>query len=188
MAAVTVFVDDAVQGRFPHLCAKTGVPADGMLTIHTPVRGQAGLGVWWLLVLAGLAGWLGLLIISLMHNSGGEMLTVQVPWSEAAQHDHDEGAKVRGKLWLVALALVGIGIVFGAAARGSGLGGEMAMVLGGAAAIVALIAIGSGLVANQRGVDVRLDASRRWVMLGNVHDDFARAVEVGRAGRHPAAP
>ena len=38
--AVTVFVDDAVCGRFPPVCAKTGRPGDGRLSLaHDVVTG-----------------------------------------------------------------------------------------------------------------------------------------------------
>ncbi|HEY3143316.1 MAG TPA: hypothetical protein VGJ86_19405 [Acidimicrobiales bacterium] len=33
MPEVTVFVDDAVQGRLPPMCAKTGGPPDGTLSL-----------------------------------------------------------------------------------------------------------------------------------------------------------
>jgi hypothetical protein len=37
MAAVTVFVDDAVIGRFPEVCAKTGEPSNGWMRVDARI-------------------------------------------------------------------------------------------------------------------------------------------------------
>jgi hypothetical protein len=81
-----------------------------------------------------------------------------------------------------------VGIACQALTGGNALGSEMATVIWGTAGIVALVALASGVAANQAAVAVRLDASRRWVTLGNVHNDFAHAVETSRSDHHPAAP
>jgi len=60
MSNVTVFVDDAVEGTLPAVCARDGVPTDSSLRRHDDVGDRAGLGVAWLLLLAGPIGWLGL--------------------------------------------------------------------------------------------------------------------------------
>jgi hypothetical protein len=187
MAAATVFVDDAVLGRFPNVCVKTGAPAEGLLTVHTPVGADTRLGVWWLLVLAGPPGWLALVVLSWGSNGNGETLTVQVPWTEAAQQDYDEARRQRRQRGLVALALVVGGVLVGVSSESSGTRLLTSlMVLAAFGFFVArMVAIWH---VDRTTVDVRIDASRRWVTLGGVHNDFAHAVEVARAGRQPAAP
>ncbi len=59
MARAMVFVDDAVLGRLPGVCAKTEVSTADHLVQTVPVDGGQGLGIAWLLVLAGPIGWLG---------------------------------------------------------------------------------------------------------------------------------
>ena len=54
MAAVSVFVDDAIRGDLPLVCAKTGAPADLLARIRKPVGG--GMGGLWLLALIGPMG------------------------------------------------------------------------------------------------------------------------------------
>jgi hypothetical protein len=186
MAAVTVFVDDAVLGRLPYLCVKTGAPAEGLLTLHTPVGAETRLGVMWLLVLAGPPGWLALVVLSWWSGGGGETLTVQVPWTEAAQHDHDRARRQRRNLWLSALAAVTATVVL--LGLDTGLGGQTAALLLLVAAGFAVAALVAGFQVERTMVHVTLDASRRWVTLGGVHNDFAHAVETARSGRHPAAP
>src|SRR5262245_36835692 len=52
MAWLTVFVDDAVCGRLPPVCAKTGRPSDGRLAVsHDDVRGASSVSTAWLLPL-----------------------------------------------------------------------------------------------------------------------------------------
>lgn len=188
MAAVTVFVDDAVLGRLPYLCVKTGAPAEGLLTVRTPVGTQAGLGVWWLLVLAGPLGWLGLFVIALMTGNGADTLTVQVPWTEAAQSQVDEAKRRRRHLWLACAGIAGLTLVVLGLGDGAGFTGQLAAVLLLAAAGVGIAAVVAGVVVARTNVDVRIDASRRWVTLDGVHPDFAHAVETSRSGRQPAAP
>lgn len=48
MAAVEVWVDDAVRGHFPGVCVKTGRPAVGLVRVVTD---QSPLGLAWLLLL-----------------------------------------------------------------------------------------------------------------------------------------
>lgn len=42
MAAVRVFVDDAILGRLPMVCARTGRPADVVISSTRPVGGGLG--------------------------------------------------------------------------------------------------------------------------------------------------
>ena len=188
MAAVTVFVDDAVLGRLPYLCVKTGAPADGLLTVHTPVGADTRLGILWLLALAGPLGWLALVVLAWSRDGGGETLTVQVPWTEAAQHEHDRARHRRRNLVMAAVALAVAAVVL-AALVGDTRPGTLGMVLVLAAAVACLVAAWAAWIQVERTrVHVTIDASRRWVTLGGVHGDFAHAVETARSGRQPAAP
>ena len=83
MATVTVFVDDAVLGRLPPVCVKHGTWTDDRLTFTQDVGGRTGLGVAWLLVLAGPLGWIGLFMIAATRQNT-ELLTVTLPYSESA--------------------------------------------------------------------------------------------------------
>jgi hypothetical protein len=186
MAAVTVFVDDAVLGRMPDVCVKTGAPAEGRLTIHTPVGAQTHLGVLWLLVLAGPLGWLALLVFAAMSNGGGETLTVQVPWTEAAQQELDRARRQRRTRWLAAFVV--LMATMAVLALESALGGQLAALLLLVTAGFAVAALVAGITVSRARIDVTIDASRRWVTLGGVHRDFAHAVESSRSGRHLAAP
>ena len=84
MAQVTVFVDDAVQGTLPAVCAKDGVPTADRLTVQTTVGDGARLGVLWLLVFAGPIGWIVLLFLSTSRSGRAERLRVELPVSSAA--------------------------------------------------------------------------------------------------------
>jgi hypothetical protein len=188
MAAVTVFVDDAVLGRLPYVCAKTGAPAEGMLTVRTPVRGATGLGVLWLLALAGPLGWLALAVLAWSRDGGGETLTVQVPWTETAQDQHDQALRRRRGLVLSAIALTIGGLVIGGLAGYSPAGTLVQLLLIGAAIVCLAAAWPAWVEVERTRVHVMIDASRRWVTLGNVHIDFAHEVETSRSDHQPAAP
>jgi hypothetical protein len=84
MGTALVFVDDAVRGTLPAVCVKDGVPTADQLVMREQLGDRAGLGVLWLLLLAGPLGWLGLLIVATSRSGRGEVLTVQVPMSEPA--------------------------------------------------------------------------------------------------------
>ena len=59
MAAVTVFVDDAIRGDLPLVCAKTGEPTDLMIRMRQPVGGGLPAAAWLLLLL----GPMGIIIL-----------------------------------------------------------------------------------------------------------------------------
>ena len=82
MASAMVFVDDAVLGHLPPVCAKTGEATTDHLILTVPVGGSEGLGIAWLLLLAGPLGWLGLVVLQLTRRS--ETLTVRLPFCDAA--------------------------------------------------------------------------------------------------------
>jgi hypothetical protein len=165
MARVEVFVDDAVRGPLPRLCAKTGLPSDGKLRIE---QTTGGLGLGGLLIFLGPVGWIALVLLAAFSSRSG-VLTVRLPYSDAAV-DHEwrlRRIRFRG----AALALLGFG--FALAIRSAP-----------ATAVLSVVAAGCllvSLVAHVRlmtvRVGVRLDASRRWVTLTRVHPDFVRAVE-----------
>lgn len=174
MAEVLVFVDDAVRGTLPPVCVKDGVPTGDSLVINRDFGGSTGLGIAWLLLLAGPLGWLGLLVIATLRSSRSDVLTVQVPLSEAAYERvlAARGLRRRG----VGLGVLG-GLVMILMLRGLGSPGTLAVF--GVGAVVTLMAMGMLLIAEHRlgaeRVGVELDASRRWVTLSRVHPEFARA-------------
>ena len=73
MASVSVFVDDAVRGRLPHVCVETGQPADGKLVLS---RSRGGVGPGVLLILLGPIGWIALFVIACLARR--ETLTVSL--------------------------------------------------------------------------------------------------------------
>jgi hypothetical protein len=171
MARALVFVDDAVRGRLPGVCAKTGVTTADHLVQTVPVGGNEGLGIAWLLILAGPIGWFALFVYALARRV--ETLTVRLPYSDAAYHEL-AGARRRRRdaAWAGALFLLGALLVFAPA------------LLDARAAAAALAVIGAGLLVvaiagtwriRQAGVGVELDGSRRWVTLTRVSDAFAAA-------------
>lgn len=160
MASVEVFVDDAVRGDLPYLCAKTGRPADGVQRMSVPVR---TLGAAWLLVFVGPIGWI---VLAVLATRGGDRLTVRLPWSHAAADAERSAARIRTMSLLVAAAALIADV---------GLGPDV--VLG----VVFLLAIAAAaawhLAVQFRRIGIDLDASGRWVILRGVAPEFADAVE-----------
>ncbi len=72
-----VFVDDAVQGDLPEVCVIDGVATSDHLRLSQEVGARAGLGVAWLLLLAGPLGWVGLLVLSIARSGRGEVLIIR---------------------------------------------------------------------------------------------------------------
>jgi len=169
VADVTVFVDDAVLGRLPSVCAKHGEWTEDRLTVTQQVGG--GLGAAWLLLLLGPIGWIALFVVAAM--APAETITVTLPFCDAAYgrlhraiRDRRVAVALAVVAGLVALVVVGRGGGFGEAA----LAPAALSVLAVAAAVVASIGIRAARV------HLRIDASRRWVTLSGVHPDFAAAV------------
>ena len=79
MTSVQVFVDDAVRGDFPPVCAKTGTAAQGKFRID---QHRGGLGPAWLLVLLGPIGWI--VLVLMLFTTRRVTLTIRLPYSEAA--------------------------------------------------------------------------------------------------------
>jgi hypothetical protein len=184
MATATVFVDDAVLGALPPVCAKTGRVTEDRLveTVHVKSGVPA---MAWLLLLLGPLGLVALFIYACA--SRDETLTVRLPFSDRAYGELSHARQRQRALGWSALAA---------------LGGALCVLIPGGftahAAAAALAVLGVLLLASwcaesvharRTGVGVELDASRRWVTLTRVHDDFARAVQdgLGRAPRRPAS-
>ena len=171
MASVTVFVDEAVRGDLPPVCAKTGVETPDHL-VATVAVGGSGLGAAWLLIFLGPVGWLALFVYGLVRTD--ETLTVRLPYSDAAYAELASSTRTKRTLgWFVFAAgisavVVLIGHSFSARAASA--------VLALAAAGLAVAWFVELLQVRRASVGVALDASRRWVTVSRVCDDFARAV------------
>lgn len=171
-----MFVDDAVRGTLPGVCAKDGVPTTSGLTVHDELGDRAGLGVAWLLLLAGPPGWLGLLIISASRGGRREVLTVQIPLSDEA-YQRLRSAR-RGQSIALAVAVLAAPVaLFTLLAFTTPLVKAVALM----ALVVTVIAV-VALIANERRlrdarICVGLDASRRWVTLVGVHPAFVAACQ-----------
>jgi hypothetical protein len=171
MASVEVFVDDAVRGTLPNVCVKTGEIADGPFRIEQGMGG--GLGAAWLLVLLGPIGWILLVVVAA--SSRRSVLTVRLPYSEAAVDRELRLSRQRG----IAIA-VAVVLGFAALVRLASIPGLVWW--GGAIAAVAVAAV-IHVRLKQAEVGIRLDASGRWVTLSRVHPGFAHAVNATRDTR-----
>jgi hypothetical protein len=169
VATARVFVDDAVIGRLPDVCVKDGVLAHGGRMALTSEVGARGLGLVWLLVLLGPVGWLAIVVVAAV--SRGERLTVTLPMGIGAQERYRAVRSGRN-------AVLGVG-------GGTGvLLAVLAVTTFPDLGLLSLLAFAGTFVAwlvaeyrvGRTLVDVRLDASRRWVTLRGVHPAFADAV------------
>lgn len=171
MAEVTVFVDDAVLGRLPEVCARDGVATTSSMRTRRTIGSTADLGVLWLLIFAGPLGWLALLFVMASRRSG-DHLDVELPYSERAYQRLVDAGRLRNLALLYgAVGAISLAVL----TRWAGLGQIGAgLVLG--VGIVALVVAAVGEWRRSReSLTVDLDASRRWVTLGRVHPDFATA-------------
>lgn len=185
MAQVTVFVDDAVRGELPLVCAKDGVATADRLIVRSTVGDGARIGVLWLLLLAGPFGWLALLVIISSRSGGAEVLTTELPMSEGAYHRVLGARRTTRRGWM----LIGGGllILLSVAARGS----LIEVVPEGVRGATGFALVVLGVFAAMRGdrqrsraiVHVHLDASRRWVTLDQVHPAFRAACEAHQRER-----
>jgi hypothetical protein len=178
MAEATVFVDEAVLGTLPQICVKEGVPTTDSLIISTQVGGRSGIGIGWLLLLAGPLGWLGLFILALSRHPS-DMLTVRLPFSEVA---HRGMKSARRGCWFAGLASFGFFVLaLFALSQSSRL---LAAIIG-VVCVLALVRWVMGLFRlRAASVIVDLDASRRWVTLSRVHPAFVESVLQDRQDRH----
>lgn len=165
MAAVSVFVDDAVRGDLPLVCAKTGEPADLVIRMRQPVGG--GLPpLAWLLLLLGPLGVAGLVVLALAWP-GAEYLTVRVPETEASfgrerQLERWRLAALGAGVLLPFLGILGVGVF------------PLLWIAAGACFFVAAGALTWMLW--RQSISVSIDVTRRWVTLTGVHPAFAEAV------------
>jgi hypothetical protein len=174
VANVTVFVDDAVLGHLPPVCVIEGVPTDDALTYTQQVGNRSGLGVAWLLVLAGPIGWLGLIVIAAFRQSG-ETLTVTVPFSEAAYLKRVQAERARLRAVLVTTAVL-IAAIVSLAQRTTDYR-LLALVLAVIGCATLSTAIVEARKVHRATVRLQLDASRRWLTLDGVHQSFVNAVQ-----------
>lgn len=187
--AVTVFVDDAVQGRFPPVCARTGRPGDGRLTIDSEVTGsgQLSMPLVVVLLLVGPVGWVVYLVLCLS-GPRPERLTVHVPWTVDSHKRILALRRRRSSAWAVAAA--GVAVCAAALVLSGGRAGGATMTtkvvvatIVVASAAAAAVALGAERRLGRESVHVELDASRRWVTLRNVHPAFRQTVHADQARR-----
>ena len=185
VASVTVFVDDAVRGTLPEVCARDGVPTTDQLRRVEPVGDdRSGFGVAWLLLLAGPLGWLGLLVIAASRSGRVEELRVTLPMSEAAYQRMRTARRLRDRATLALMASGVAGLLLLMAQSGPLTRFGALVALGLAAAALVAVVIGAGRFRRER-IGVRLDASRRWVTLSGVHPTFAAACDAHTAAAAP---
>jgi len=178
-----VFVDDAVRGDLPPVCALDGVPTQDSLGRNEEIGSRSGIGIAWLLLLAGPLGWLGLILISLSRSGRGEQLRVQLPMCEGAYQRMRTARRLRDRSVLALLVATAAGLLLLTAAGGTLLT-QFALLAAGGVAVVSLVTMVIGSFRFDRAnVGVSLDASRRWVTLSNVHPMFVAACEVHTASR-----
>jgi hypothetical protein len=185
VATVTIFVDDAVLGRLAPVCVKDGVWTDDRLTFTQDVGGRTGLGVAWLLLLAGPLGWIGLFVIAATRQNN-ELLTVTLPYCEAAHLRMRRTQRARSQAMLVlmgALVAAFVSLLFRTTdSRLLALG--LATVVAGALIRV----IVESVRINKATVRLSLDASRRWVTLSGVHANFEEAMHQGGRQSYSTTP
>jgi hypothetical protein len=172
MATARVFVDEAVLGRLPPRCAKTGVETSDHLVMTVPVGGSDGFGLAWLLILAGPVGLLGLFIYGMVRRV--ETLTVRLPYCDTAYADLQKARRTRRNAGLASIVLFVFAVVVLI---------PHTFTAGVAAAALAVIAVGMLITyiletfrVRRAAVGVALDGSRRWVTLSRVSDAFADSV------------
>jgi hypothetical protein len=158
MASAAVFVDDAVLGRLPGVCVKTGAPADRLVRLDKRL-GRSPL--IWLLVLLGPLGWI-VLLAALM---GGERLTIRLPMADPGLDRSRRWARITSAGMV--LFVIGVVVTF----YGRDPIGLSLVAAGAGTTIVAMVIDGLTSI----GID--LDASRRWVTLNNVHPAFVEALQ-----------
>jgi hypothetical protein len=170
VATSTVFIDDAVQGRLPPICAKSGEPTARHLTITQDMTGS--LGALWLAVLFGPLGWLVLVVVAASRQRRN--LTVRLPYSPHIIGRYASG--VRQMFWCIAVV---VALVVGALVAPAVIPIFPASRSVIVAAVVALFGVIVVAIFRWRAqrllVKLSLDASGRWVTLREVHPAFAHA-------------
>jgi hypothetical protein len=200
MTQVTVLVDDAVNGRFPPVCALTGTRSDGTVTIGATVtRERQRARRRLLLLLTGPPGWAVALLLARSATrptpvESPATLGVRIPWTEAAEARVLRLRAERALLWLsflasaVALAFV----MWGPIGHQPGLALDRLAARIIVGTLVALVAgtAAAARVAHHRtrraDIAAHLDESGRWVTLTAVHPAFRDAVREEQRRRRPA--
>jgi hypothetical protein len=179
MAEVTVFVDDAVLGHFPPVCAVHGDAIPDVMLLSQPV-GTAVPGVLWLLVLVGPLGWLALVVISISRTRD-DVLSVRLPGCESTVRSNRTARRSR---MVAALASAALGITTLAVFRStsSGVGFAIGTLLVLATVLALAETIHEHQVCRRSSVQLSLDASRRWVTIRGVHPIFKASVSAGGNG------
>jgi len=173
MAEVTTFVDDAVLGRLPGVCAIHGRPTGDQVIVRRPM-GPSRVRLAWLVALLGP-------FALLVARTGGDVLTTRVPCCSEAYLAHR-----RARRWCGVAAILGVALCIGTlvAAQHNGSLGWRTLAIACAAfgAAAGWLAVRFQREARRNGVEVSLDASRRWVTISGVHPRFAAAVTESRRG------
>jgi hypothetical protein len=177
MAKATVFVDDAVLGHLPPVCAKTGVDTWDHLVMTVPVGGSEGLGIAWLLLLAGPIGWLGLFIYAFARRV--ETLTVKLPYCDAAYNELTRTRRTRRNIGIAVIVLLIMAVLVAIAKTYTARAGAVALAVVAVGLLLTFIA--ETLRVRRAAVQVDLDGSRRWVTLSRISDGLAEAITRSRA-------
>lgn len=160
MATVRVFVDDAVNGDLPHVCVNSGMPADVSVSVAAPVGAPHD---WrWLLLLFGPIGWL----VFALTGPSRETLVVELPFASAVVNERRQHAVTRFTSFVGALILFGAGF----------LTASYWFLIWVPALVLVVVAARAHLQVTRLEVGVGLDASRRWVTLTGVHENFIAAL------------
>lgn len=179
MSAVTVFVDDAVQGHLPMTCVRTGQPAEGLHRIHKAIGGASG---WlWLLIFLGPFGWF-FLIAALVFSGSARQLLVRLPYShDALNRERREFRSAIGAGMLMVASCVAMVISLLGPSPRSHVRETIIYLLITTTVGAAIATFALALRYSSRHPGIELDASGRWVTLHGVHRNFADAVAVRTA-------
>lgn len=184
-------VDDFVVGDLPMICARTGLPADGLVEVESH---EGSFQTWWLLLL--LTGPAGIIVIAVLWIFARRPGRVggSVPMTHAALAEQNRSVAAANWAWAVPAAMVGAAVLLyvttplrhlPALPISSETVATTLLVTGLVGGILAMVILAS--VANHRRVEVRLDGTARWVEIRNVHANFARAANQQVRARHRAA-
>jgi hypothetical protein len=165
VTAVSVFVDDAIRGDLPMVCAKTGQPAELIIRMRQPVGGGLPAAAW-LLLLLGPPG-IVMLVVLAVAWPGAEQLTVRVPETQASFERERQMER-----WRLAALAGGVGFPV-LAAFGLGMFPHLWLLL----TVASFLAAGAlTWTLWRQSITVSIDVTRRWVTFTNVHPAFAAAV------------
>lgn len=160
MASIRVFVDDAIKGDLPQVCVHSGIPADVSVQVVAPVGAPSD---WrWLLLLFGPIGW----VIFFVTGPSRETLIVQLPFASTVVEERRRHAVTRFAAGVAALILFLAGFLTATYWWFTWL----------SSLVLVIVAVQAHLKVARLEVGVGLDASRRWVTLTGVHENFVAAL------------